>query len=67
MAILVTLEESDVSHVSVQLFIVVLEVFIVESLIGVDMHIFVLGINRKHIVMKICIIMNMSLSPAIFP
>lgn len=65
-AVFVTFEKSDITHVSVQLFVTIFIVFIVETLIWVDVHILVNSINGQDIVVDISLVMDVTFGPAFF-
>ena len=66
MAVFVSLKQGDVTHMSVSFFILILKVLVMESLIWVDVYVFINSIFCKDIVMKITFIVNMTFSPALF-
>ena len=61
----VTLEKSEITHVSIQVFVIIFKVFIVETLIWVDVYIFVHCIIGKDIIMEMSLVMNVTLGPAV--
>jgi hypothetical protein len=66
MAVFVSLKQGDVTHMPVSFFILILKVLVMESLIWVDVYVFINSIFGKDIVMEITFIVNMTFGPALF-